>query len=455
MSYNEIKNNMNRISFRCIAGAWLVLAAGPAWAYIDPGTGSMLVQSALAIIAVVAGGRKVRLVQGEELFLAAQGRCSRPRGLGPPWRAVQRHPASFRDPEARVFVAGGRVLRALTAEAAARYDAVRATGLLDALEKEGLVVASREAPDAPPAGFVRMLEHEALAFVSYPYEWPFALLKRAALAASRHPPARARAGRDAHRRERLQRAVSRAAGRYSSISRRFAPTAKASCGLRTGSSASNFSTRCSSPRNSASPTTRGIAARSKASPPPRSPRYGRRAGGCRRARWSMCSCPRPPSARRRNAQTPRCGKVRRARLPKAGYAALLGQLRRWIAGLEPRGFSATQWAGYAQARNYSAAALEAKRRVVAEFAARHRPATLWDLGCNDGEFTEVALANGAGAAIGFDADPGALELACARGRARTAAVPAACTRTRPTPARRRAGWDASAPRSPAEAGPTR
>lgn len=38
-------------------GAALVLAAGPAWAYVDPGTGSMLVQSALAIIAValVAG----------------------------------------------------------------------------------------------------------------------------------------------------------------------------------------------------------------------------------------------------------------------------------------------------------------------------------------------------------------------------------------------------------------
>ena len=35
----------------------LLFAAGPAFAYIDPGTGSLLVQSALAIIAVamVAG----------------------------------------------------------------------------------------------------------------------------------------------------------------------------------------------------------------------------------------------------------------------------------------------------------------------------------------------------------------------------------------------------------------
>jgi len=48
---------MARSSYRWVAGASLVLAAGPAWAYIDPGTGSMLVQSALALIAValVAG----------------------------------------------------------------------------------------------------------------------------------------------------------------------------------------------------------------------------------------------------------------------------------------------------------------------------------------------------------------------------------------------------------------
>jgi ribosomal protein L11 methylase PrmA len=130
--------------------------------------------------------------------------------------------------------------------------------------------------------------------------------------------------------------------------------------------------------------------------------------------------------------------VRRSRLPKAGYAALLDQLRRWIAALEPRGFSATQWATYAQARNYSAAALEAKRRAVADFAARYRPATLWDVGCNDGEFTEVALSNGAASAIGFDADPGALELACARAeRAQLAFLPLYQDASNPSPAQ---GW---------------
>jgi ribosomal protein L11 methylase PrmA len=39
---------------------------------------------------------------------------------------------------------------------------------------------------------------------------------------------------------------------------------------------------------------------------------------------------------------------------------------------------------------------------------------LWDLGCNDGEFVQVALSTGARRAVGFDADVGALEKACAR-----------------------------------------
>ena len=54
-------------SFRWVAAATLVLAAGPAWAYIDPGTGSMLVQSALAIIAMalVAGRSTWQMVKNQ------------------------------------------------------------------------------------------------------------------------------------------------------------------------------------------------------------------------------------------------------------------------------------------------------------------------------------------------------------------------------------------------------
>ena len=95
--------------------------------------------------------------------------------------APRRHPASFRDPDATIHLLGQRVLRGLSAAASARYDAIRATGLLDALEGEGLVVATRDAPGLVLEGRARTLEHDVLAFVSHPYEWPFTLLKRAAI----------------------------------------------------------------------------------------------------------------------------------------------------------------------------------------------------------------------------------------------------------------------------------
>jgi ribosomal protein L11 methylase PrmA len=348
--------------------------------------------------------------------------------------ARSRHPASFRDPEARVLIAGPRVLRALTVEAAARYDAVRATGLLDDVER---VVSTRDSSETPPAGFVRMLEHETLPFISYPYEWPFTLLKRAALLHL-----------DLHRRA-LERGVTLTdASAYNVQFRGGLPVFIDIGSFRPyhegelWAAHRQFCEQFLNPLLLAAQfgiahhawyrgSLEGIPTAALAAMWPARGWLSPRA---------LVHVLLPASAERAASKREDAAvrKVRGAHMPKAGTTALLGQLRRWIAGLEPRGFGASQWAGYGQDRNYSAAALEAKRRVVAEFAARHRPATLWDLGCNDGEFTEVALANGAGAAIGFDADPGALELACARAeRARLPFLPLYQDASNPSPAQ---GW---------------
>jgi ribosomal protein L11 methylase PrmA len=39
---------------------------------------------------------------------------------------------------------------------------------------------------------------------------------------------------------------------------------------------------------------------------------------------------------------------------------------------------------------------------------------LWDLGCNTGEYSELALSSGATDVVGFEADHGALDQAFAR-----------------------------------------
>jgi SAM-dependent methyltransferase len=95
---------------------------------------------------------------------------------------------SFRDPASRVWLAGPRVLRCFDDDAARTFHAAAAAGLLDDLERRGAVVgwqtvAAAEASEvqalAPGAALV--LEHPRVPFVSYPYEWPFAMLKAAAL----------------------------------------------------------------------------------------------------------------------------------------------------------------------------------------------------------------------------------------------------------------------------------
>jgi hypothetical protein len=92
-------------------------------------------------------------------------------------------PGSFRDPESRIFYAGGDVYRALSADGLSDFEAVQTSGLLD----DGRVVSTERVEDVSalkdllvhePAAVLR---HERIPFVSYPYEWTFSMLKDAAL----------------------------------------------------------------------------------------------------------------------------------------------------------------------------------------------------------------------------------------------------------------------------------
>jgi len=68
----------------------------------------------------------------------------------------------------------------------------------------------------------------------------------------------------------------------------------------------------------------------------------------------------------------------------------------------------TEWADYYEDTNYSAAALEHKKKLVAEFLDQINPKSVWDLGANDGMFSRIASDRGI-ATISFDIDPAAVE----------------------------------------------
>jgi len=91
-------------------------------------------------------------------------------------------PGSFRDPESRVFYAGDEIYRALSKEGMEDFEALAASGLLD----DPRIVRTERADGAPAAAVLPtettgVLKHEAVPFVSYPYEWTFSMLKDAAL----------------------------------------------------------------------------------------------------------------------------------------------------------------------------------------------------------------------------------------------------------------------------------
>jgi hypothetical protein len=98
-------------------------------------------------------------------------------------------PGSFRDYESRVFIAEGAVHRALSANAAANWEALVSSGLNGELSDAGAIVATEELEPAEvqiPAGLLAeqpaaVLRHERIPFISYPYEWPFAMLRAAAI----------------------------------------------------------------------------------------------------------------------------------------------------------------------------------------------------------------------------------------------------------------------------------
>ncbi len=90
--------------------------------------------------------------------------------------------ASFRDGRGRVFLRDRRVFRALAESGRADWEALRDSPVWQRLQAQRMVVKTWDAPHvSSPQPAASVIEHEPLEFHSYPYEWPFAWLRRAGL----------------------------------------------------------------------------------------------------------------------------------------------------------------------------------------------------------------------------------------------------------------------------------
>ena len=98
---------------------------------------------------------------------------------------INYEPGSFRDPNGRVFKRYGRIFRTITNLGEKNFLSVLETGLLDDLVAKGKVVPWKEVSSEDvlgkmPKNICRVIEHEKIDFISYPYEWSFTHLKSAA-----------------------------------------------------------------------------------------------------------------------------------------------------------------------------------------------------------------------------------------------------------------------------------
>ena len=103
-------------------------------------------------------------------------------------------------------------------------------------------------------------------------------------------------------------------------------------------------------------------------------------------------------------------------LPLSSFRRMLVQLKDWIERLEPLNTGKTVWGDYAKSHSYSSDEVLKKRDFIAKFVESVQPQLVWDLGCNTGDYSTVALQAGAQFVTGFDFDQKALELAFLRAK---------------------------------------
>lgn len=96
---------------------------------------------------------------------------------------MTRNPGSFRDPSGQVFSRNGNIYRSVFEHGAREFQAARDAGIYNRLIRDNLLISHEEITvgDWAPQGTLFCLAHPRIPVVSYPWEWPFSMLKDAAL----------------------------------------------------------------------------------------------------------------------------------------------------------------------------------------------------------------------------------------------------------------------------------
>ena len=327
---------------------------------------------------------------------------------------------SCRDPSGQVFVRDGRVFRTVMPRAAADFEFVKNSGLLEELEAQGLLVNSTEINRDAIAGNLGkgaayVLEHPKLPFISYPYEWSFSLLKAACLAHL-----------DIHLRALNYEVTLSDASAYNiqfNGSRPIFIDRLSFIRYKPGSFWLGHRQFCEQFLNP-------LLIRSLFGIPHNSWYRGSQEGIQSEDLVRLLPWKKKFSLnifkhviliaalQKKTIEKPMKEKthlLHKQPLPLASFQNILKGLKDWVEGLNPPDTGKTIWGNYARNHSYSSQEVELKRNFIGNVIQSLKPKMVWDFGCNTGDYSVEALKANASNVIGFDFDQKALELAFARG----------------------------------------
>ena len=355
---------------------------------------------------------------------------------------VQADPGSFRDPASGVLLRHNQVYRFFTSGHVADFEALVETGLLDSFVKSGAVIETRPVPMeeadelyhvVPETGLV--VEHPRIPFISYVYEWPFEMLRAAAIRSLEILQVSLDKGFilkdatpyniqflganplliDVGSFERYEEGIPWMG--YSQFCRTFLNPL-----LLQSITGVPFQMWMRSSLEGIDPVHLNslIPLRHKL----RKNVFIDVVLQAWLSRRFTSRGSKPPSLRERT-------------IPKGVITGLVNRLKKSVAGLKRRGKAHSPWLDYEEHCHYEAEALQHKDRFVEEALATAKPEMVWDLGCNVGRYSIMA-SRYASHVVAMDSDEAAVGALYERTRDQhTNVLPLAVDLLNPSPSQ---GW---------------
>jgi hypothetical protein len=359
----------------------------------------------------------------------------------------ERHPSSFRDPSGFLFRRDGVLLRQIDRAYAPHYERLVDSGLLAALNERGWLIPHEAlAGDRGENGEAwRVLRPDELPFVSYPYEWSFSQYRDAALRTL-----------DIQRLAFEHGMVLKDASAYNIQFVGARPVLVDTLSFETYEEGSPWVAYRQFCQHFLAPLALMSYRDVRLSALMRTHIDG--------VPLDLACTLLPARARLRfpllthlflhaGSQRKKAGSRQGRKsfsISRLAFAGLVESLRKGVARL---GWSlpATEWGDYYGATNYSEASHAHKAELVTGFLDAIGPASVWDLGANDGRFSRLASTHGI-PTVAFDIDPVAVEKNYLQARADKDAhlLPLRLDLTNPSPA---LGWAHEERASLADRGP--